>query len=189
MRFVLASASPRRLTLLDQIGIVPDKVEPAHIDETPLKNELPRKLAERLALGKAQAVAKDNPGCFVLGADTVVGVGRRCLPKAEDAVEARRFLELLSGRRHHVYGGLCIISPDGTIHQKLIDTAVKFKRLSDEEIDSYIASGEWEGKAGAYAIQGYAGAFVEKIIGSYTNVVGLSLLETRNILNGIGYKG
>jgi septum formation protein len=177
------------LTLLDQIGITPDKVEPAHIDETPLKNELPRKLAVRLALGKAQAIAAQNPGCFVLGADTVVGVGQRCLPKAEDAAEAQRFLELLSGRRHHVYGGLCIIDPDGNAHQRLIDTAVKFKRLSEEEISGYIASGEWEGKAGAYAIQGFAGAFVEKIIGSYTNVVGLSLLETRNLLSGLGYKG
>jgi septum formation protein len=189
LSLVLASASPRRLALLDQIGITPDKVEPAHIDETPLKNELPRQLAIRLALGKAQAVAKDNPGCFVLGADTVVGVGRRCLPKAENAAEATRYLELMSGRRHHVYGGLCIIAPDGTAHQKLIDTAVKFKRLSDNEIRAYVASDEWEGKAGAYAIQGFAGAFVEKIIGSYTNVVGLSLTETRNLLLGLGYKG
>lgn len=189
MSLVLASASPRRLTLLDQIGISPDRVEPAHIDETPLKGELPRKLAERLALGKAAAVAKDNPGCFVLGADTVVALGRRSLPKAENAKEARHFLEMLSGRRHHVYGGICLVSPDGTPHLRLIDTAVKFKRLSNEEIDAYIASNEWDGKAGAYAIQGFAGAFVEKIIGSYSNVVGLSLLETRNLLSGLGYKG
>lgn len=189
MSLVLASASPRRVSLLAQIGITPDKVEPAHIDETPLKNELPRKLAIRLALGKAQSIAAKNPGCFVLGADTVVGVGRRCLPKADDAVEARSYLEMLSGRRHHVYGGLCIIDPNGVAHERLIDTAVKFKRLSNEEISAYIASHEWDGKAGAYAIQGYAGAFVEKIIGSYSNVVGLSLFETKNLLSGLGYKG
>ena len=189
MSLVLASASPRRVSLLDQIGIIPDKVEPADIDETPLKNELPRELAARLACGKAQAIAERNPDCFVLGADTVVGLGRRCMPKAADADEARQYLEMLSGRRHHVYGGLCIIDKEGKAHHRLIDTAVKFKRLSHDEIDDYIASNEWEGKAGAYAIQGFAGAFVEKIIGSYSNVVGLSLLETKNLLTGLGYKG
>lgn len=188
MRLVLASASPRRVDLLAQIGITPDQVEPAHIDETPLKNELPRQLALRLGVGKAQAVYAHHEGSLVLGADTVVGVGRRSLPKAADADEARRYLCLLSGRRHHVYGGLCIVDTKGMLHTRLIDTAVKFKRLSVEEIDDYIASGEWEGKAGAYAIQGRGGAFVEKIIGSYTNVVGLSLCETNNILNGLGYR-
>ncbi|NVK20393.1 MAG: septum formation protein Maf [Methylocystaceae bacterium] len=188
MSLVLASASPRRVSLLDQIGITPDVIAPAHIDETALKNELPRKLAERLAIGKAQAVAQDHPGSFVLGADTVVGVGRRILPKPENAVQARQFLELLSGRRHHVYGGLCIIAPDGSAHSRLIDTAVKFKPLSLEEITDYIALNEWDGKAGGYAIQGFAGAFVEKIIGSYSNVVGLSLPETKNLLTGLGYR-
>ncbi|WP_135079529.1 nucleoside triphosphate pyrophosphatase [Terasakiella sp. SH-1] len=187
MALVLASASPRRVDLLDQIGITPDVVAPAHIDEMPLKNELPRQLAARLAKGKALAIAQEHPGDLILGADTVVGVGRRCLPKAADRDEARRYLELLSGRKHHVYGGLCIVAKDGTPHNRLIDTTVKFKRLSSQEIDDYIQSREWEGKAGAYAIQGLGGAFVEKIIGSYSNVVGLSLCETKNLLLGLGY--
>jgi septum formation protein len=188
LRLVLASASPRRVDLLAQIGITADAVVPAHIDETPLKNELPRQLATRLAQAKAQAVAEGTTDALVLGADTVVGVGRRCLPKADNEQEARRYLHLLSGRRHHVYGGLCIIDANGQPHTRLIDTAVKFKRLNPEEIDNYIASGEWIGKAGAYAIQGLGGAFVEKIVGSYTNVVGLSLYETNNLLNGLGYR-
>ncbi len=188
LRLVLASASPRRVDLLAQIGITPDLIVPAHIDESPLKAELPRQLAARLAQDKAQAIAKDNSGALVLGADTVVGLGRRSLPKAENADEARRFLAMLSGRRHHVYGGICIVDAQGASHNRLIDTAVKFKRLSHEEIEDYIASKEWEGKAGAYAIQGLGGAFVEKIIGSYSNVVGLSLCETKNLLNGLGYR-
>jgi septum formation protein len=188
LRLVLASASPRRVSLLDQIGITPDLVEPAHIDETPLKDELPRKLASRLAKGKALAVWKDNPGCFVLGADTVVGVGRRCLPKPDDVQEARAYLSMLSGRRHHVYGGICIIAPDGSVHERLIDTAVQFKRLNDEDLNEYLSLDEWQGKAGAYAIQGRAGAFVQKIVGSYSNVVGLSLFETKALLFGLGYR-
>lgn len=188
MGLILASASPRRVSLLGQIGITADFIEPAHIDESPLKDELPRQLAQRLARAKAEEIAKTKSGHFILAADTVVGVGRRCLPKAEDATEARQFLELLSGRRHHVYGGICLIGPNGEVRNRLIDTAVKFKRLSTSEINAYIASSEWEGKAGAYAIQGTAGAFVEKIIGSYTNVVGLSLLETQNMLTGLGYR-
>lgn len=188
MTLVLASASPRRVDLLKQIEIVPDQIEPAHIDETPLKGELPRKLAQRLAVEKAQAVASSNPGSFVLAADTVVGLGRRSLPKADGPKQARDFLEMLSGRRHHVYGGICVICPEGKVHSRLIDTAVKFKRLSEEEVSHYIALGEWEGKAGAYAIQGYGGSFVEKIIGSYSNVVGLSLLETKGLLFGLGYR-
>lgn len=187
MALVLASASPRRVDLLGQINITADKVEPADIDETPLKGELPRQLAQRLAEAKAMHVAKSNPNCFVLGADTVVGVGRRSLPKPENTQEARRFLEMLSGRRHHVYGGICVVAPDGRAHTRLIDTAVKFKNLSPQEISDYIAGKEWQGKAGAYAIQGYAGSFVEKIVGSYSNVVGLSLLETRTLLSGLGY--
>ena len=188
MTLVLASASPRRVALLDQIGITPDVIAPAHIDETAEKNELPRVLAQRLAVGKATAVAGDHQGSFVLGADTVVGLGRRILPKPENAVQAREFLKMLSGRRHHVYGGVAIVDPDGSVHSRLIDTAVKFKRLSDDEIADYIALNEWDGKAGGYAIQGYAGAFVEKVIGSYSNVVGLSLLETKNLLLGLGYR-
>ena len=188
MGLILASASPRRVSLLGQIGITADFIVPAHIDESPLKDELPRQLAQRLAHAKAEEIAKTKSGHFILAADTVVGVGRRCLPKAEDAAQARQFLELLSGRRHHVYGGICLIGPNGEVHNRLVDTAVKMKRLSTSEIDQYIASGEWEGKAGAYAIQGTAGAFVEKIIGSYTNVVGLSLLETQNMLIGLGYR-
>lgn len=188
MGLILASASPRRVSLLGQIGITADFIEPAHIDESSLKDELPRQLAQRLARAKAEEIAKTKSGHFILAADTVVGVGRRCLPKAEDTAQARQFLELLSGRRHHVYGGICLIGPNGEVHNRLVDTAVKMKRLSTSEIDQYIASGEWEGKAGAYAIQGAAGAFVEKIIGSYTNVVGLSLLETQNMLIGLGYR-
>ncbi|MDV7341333.1 nucleoside triphosphate pyrophosphatase [Terasakiella sp. A23] len=188
MSLVLASASPRRVSLLAQIGITPDEIVPAHIDETPLKNELPRKLALRLAIGKAQAIANDHPGKFVIGADTVVGLGRRNLPKPENATQARKFLEMLSGRRHHVYGGICVVAPDGSVNTRLIDTAVKFKRLSSEELSDYIATDEWDGKAGAYAIQGFAGAFVEKIIGSYSNVVGLSLFEVKSLLSGLGYR-
>lgn len=187
MRLILASASPRRVSLLDQIGITPDHICPAHIDETPLKNELPRHLTLRLACEKAKAVAADYAGDFVLAADTVVGLGRRSLGKPENADEARAFLSLLSGRRHHVYGGICLIDPRGKLHHRLIDTAVKFKSLNEQDIDSYIQSQEWQGKAGGYAIQGFGGAFVQKIIGSYTNVVGLSLYETRMLLVGLGY--
>lgn len=176
------------MSLLDQIGITPDKIEPAHIDESPLKDELPRKLASRLARGKALAVAQNNPGCFVLGADTVVAVGRRNIGKADDLSQARDYLTLLSGRRHHVYGGICLIDPDGVPHERLVDTAVQFKRLSFEDLSDYLSIDEWQGKAGAYAIQGMAGAFIQKIIGSYTNVVGLSLFETKSLLHGLGYR-
>jgi septum formation protein len=188
LSLVLASASPRRVALLDQIGIKPDLIAPAHIDETPLKGELPRQLALRLAIGKARCVAPDHAGSLIIGADTVVGLGRRILPKPESADQARTFLTKLSGRRHHVYGGICVIDQDGHVHSRLVDTAVKFKRLSEPEIDQYIASQEWDGKAGGYAIQGHAGVFVEKIIGSYTNVVGLSLFETNALLSGLGYR-
>lgn len=188
LSLVLASASPRRVALLDQIGIKPDLIAPAHIDETPLKGELPRQLALRLAISKASCVAPDHAGSLIIGADTVVGLGRRILPKPESADQARTFLTKLSGRRHHVYGGICVIDQDGQVHSRLVDTAVKFKRLSEPEINQYIASHEWDGKAGGYAIQGHAGVFVEKIIGSYTNVVGLSLFETNALLSGLGYR-
>ncbi|MEQ8829199.1 MAG: Maf family nucleotide pyrophosphatase [Alphaproteobacteria bacterium] len=185
--FVLASASPRRLDLLAQIGIVPDRVRPAEIDETPMRDELPRQLAQRLAEGKALAVAEaEGAGCAILAADTVVAVGRRILPKAEDAETARRCLSRLSGRRHIVYGGIALIGPDGRVRSRVVETAVVFKRLEAAEIDAYIASGEWDGKAGGYAIQGRAAALIRRIGGSYTNVVGLCLHETHKLLTGIG---
>lgn len=185
--FVLASASPRRLDLLAQIGIVPDRVRPAEIDETPMRDELPRPLAQRLAEEKALAVAEaEGAGCAILAADTVVAVGRRILPKAEDAETARRCLSRLSGRRHIVYGGIALIGPDGRVRSRVVETAVVFKRLEAPEIDAYIASGEWDGKAGGYAIQGSAAALIRRIGGSYTNVVGLCLHETYKLLTGIG---
>ncbi len=185
--FVLASASPRRLDLLAQIGIVPDRVRPAEIDETPMRDELPRQLAQRLAEEKALAVAEaEGAGCAILAADTVVAVGRRILPKAEDAETARRCLSRLSGRRHIVYGGIALIGPDGRVRSRVVETAVVFKRLEAAEIDAYIASGEWDGKAGGYAIQGRAAALIRRIGGSYTNVVGLCLHETHKLLTGIG---
>ncbi|MBO6838654.1 MAG: septum formation protein Maf [Alphaproteobacteria bacterium] len=185
--FVLASASPRRLDLLAQIGIVPDRVRPAEIDETPMRDELPRQLAQRLAEEKALAVAEaEGAGCAILAADTVVAVGRRILPKAEDAETARRCLSRLSGRRHIVYGGIALIGPDGRVRTRVVETAVVFKRLEAAEIDAYIASGEWDGKAGGYAIQGRAAALIRRIGGSYTNVVGLCLHETHKLLTGIG---
>ena len=185
---VLASASPRRKDLLAQAGLVPDLIVPADIDETELPHELPRELAARLALGKAKAVAKDHPNAFVLAADTVVALGRRILGKPADEVEARSFLKKLSGRRHSVIGGICLITPCGGCHQMNIVTKVRFKRLTPQEIDTYIVTDEWQGKAGGYAIQGRAGTFVPWISGSYSNVVGLSLSDTVNMLTGAGYR-
>ncbi len=192
-RLVLASASPRRLQLLNQIGIEPDKLLPAELDETPLRKELPRGLAKRLAQTKAEVArhgAERDPdldGCFILAADTVVAVGRRILPKPDLTDEAAACLRLLSGRAHRVYTALCLITPRGKTRSRLVETRVRFKRLSREEIETYLASGEWEGKAGGYAIQGRAGAFVTRLIGSYTNVVGLPLYETMSLLMGEGY--
>ncbi len=183
---VLASASPRRLMLLEQIGVVPDQVVPADIDETPLKNELPRDLVCRLALAKARQVVSQHKKSAVLAADTVVACGRRILPKAEDEAEARACLKRLSGRRHMVHGGVALILPDGQPLTRYVATRITFKRLSDAEIDSYVDSGEWLGKAGGYAIQGRAAAFVPFINGSYSNVVGLPLYETAQLLNGAG---
>jgi len=188
-RLILASQSPRRLDLLDQIGLTPDDVAAADIDETPHKRELPAMLAERLAAAKAMHIAERFAGDFVLGADTVVACGRRVLGKAADETQARAFLALLSGRRHRVYGGFCVVGPDGAAHSRLVMTAVMFKRLSAAEIDGYIAGQEWRDKAGAYAIQGAAAAFIPKIIGSYSNVVGLPLAETQALLHGLGYPG
>jgi len=184
---VLASASPRRLELLAQAGIVPDAVDPADIDETPDPKELPRPHALRLAEEKARAVAARHSGSFILAADTVVGVGRRILPKTEEADEARRCLALISGRAHRVFTGVCLIAPDGRLSSRVVDARVSVKRLSAREIDAYLASGEWQGKAGGYAIQGRAAAFIPSITGSYTAIVGLPLAETLNLLAGAGY--
>jgi septum formation protein len=185
---VLASASPRRLELLRQIGIVPDLVEPADIDETPRRNELPPALALRLAEEKARAVAARNAGAFVLAADTVVACGRRILPKTEDEVAARRCLQLLSGRRHRVHSGVALVAPDGHLSLRRVDSRVGFKRLEAAETAAYLAGGEWRGKAGGYAIQGRAAAFIRWISGSYSNVVGLPLFETAQLLAGGGYR-
>jgi septum formation protein len=187
-RLILASASPRRLELLAQIGITPNEVRPADIDETPLARELPRQHAARLARGKAREIAGHETEAWILGADTVVGVGRRILPKAEDEATAKRCLELLSGRAHRVFGGVAIICPDGTVSERLVETRVKFKRLGEQEMRNYLDCGEWQGKAGGYAIQGRAAAFVAGINGSYSNVVGLPLYETATLLSGLGWE-
>lgn len=185
---VLASASPRREALLRQIGFPPDRVMPAEIDETPVKKELPRPLALRLATAKAEAIAVEARNDFVLGADTVVACGRRILPKAETETEARRCLELLSGRRHRVYSGVVIIAPDGRRSRRVVTTIVTFKRLDEFDKAGYLASREWFGKAGGYAVQGIAGGLVRQINGSYTNIVGLPVFETRASLLGLGYR-
>lgn len=187
MRLILASASPRRLALLERIGVTPDAVLPADIPEEPLKGETPPQHAARLALAKARAVAERNADAVVLAADTVVACGRRILPKAEDEATARRCLALLSGRRHRVHGGIAVLAPNRAPSTRLITTVVTFKRLSEEEIASYLASEEWRGKAGGYAIQGRAAAFVKALNGSYTNVVGLDLFATSALLRGVGW--
>jgi len=185
---VLASASPRRLDLLRQIGLEPDRIDPADIDEIPLPKETPRRLAGRLARGKAEAAAGRWPGAFVLGADTVVAQGRRLLGKAESEAEARSWLKLMSGRSHRVLTGVAVIAPDGRSALRVAEARVRFKRLTEREIDAYIASGEWRGKAGAYAIQGRAGAFVIAVQGSYTAIGGLPLYETAALLQGLGFR-
>ncbi len=194
IELILASSSPRRLALLQQIGIDPDHLIPADIDETPGRTELPKALAERLAVSKARTVRDmaDRQdltlrNAIVLAADTVVAVGRRILPKAEVTDEAEACLELLSGRGHRVFTGLALALPGGRIRKKLVETRVRFKKLSQQEISDYIASGEWRGKAGGYAIQGMAGSFVVRLVGSYPNVVGLPLYETSNLLASAGY--
>ena len=183
---VLASASSRRRALLGQIGYAPDVVEPAELDEAALPGELPEAHAARLAKAKAEAVAVRHPGAFVLGADTVVACGRRILGKAETEESARRCLTLLSGRRHRVCGGVTAIDPSGRAVSRLVRTAVTFKRLAVEEVAAYLACGEWRGKAGGYAIQGRAAAYVRFVGGSYSNVVGLPLHETYQLLAGLG---
>jgi septum formation protein len=192
-KFVLASGSPRRLTLINQAGIEPDALRPADVDEVPKRGELPRACANRLARAKAEvalaAVREDADlqGAFILAADTVVAVGRRILPKAELLDEAAQCLRLLSGRNHRVYTAICLVTPKEGFRQRLVETRVRFKRLSAEDIEAYLASGEWRGKAGGYAAQGLAGTFIVKIVGSYSSVVGLPLYETMAMLAGEGY--
>ena len=186
-KLVLASSSPRRVELLAQIGIVPDQIDPADIDETPLKAELPARLAQRLATSKAAVVAERHPDGVVLAADTVVAVGRRLLEKPADENGARRFLKLLSGRNHRVFTGIAVVS-NGRTSWRVVDTRVTFKTLSDSEIDAYVASGEWRGKAGGYGIQGRAAAFIQRIVGSHPAVMGLPLYEASNLLYGAGWR-
>tara|TARA_Y100001934_G_scaffold282137_1_gene394596 strand:- start:7989 stop:8618 length:630 start_codon:yes stop_codon:yes gene_type:complete len=184
---VLASASPRRRQLLLQIGLVPDEICSPEIDEVPLKGEEPGNLAIRLALGKAKQVGKERQGTFVLAADTVVACGRRILPKANTEDDARTCLRLLSGRRHRVHSGVAVIDPQQNSRTRMVTTVVSFKRLETREVDAYVASKEWRGKAGGYAIQGRAAMFVQWLRGSYSGVVGLPLYETAAMLSGVGY--
>jgi septum formation protein len=192
-KLVLASGSPRRLQLLSQAGMEPDTLLPVEIDETPERGELPRTLAVRLARDKALAALPRARGtdelktAYIVAADTVVAVGRRILPKPDLLEDAAACLRLLSGRAHRVYSGICVITPRDAVRTRLVETRVRFKRLSTEDLDSYLASGEWRGKAGGYAIQGIAGAFVVKLVGSYSNVVGLPLYETVALLQGESY--
>jgi len=192
-KLVLASGSPRRLALLNQAGIEPDSLQPAEIDEIPVKGELPRALANRLAREKAQValasirIDDELRGSYIIAADTVVAVGRRVMPKADMLEDAAACLRMLSGRNHRVYTGICLVTPKEAFRQRLVETRVRFKRLSNDDLEAYLASGEWRGKAGGYAIQGLAGTFVVKMVGSYTNVVGLPLYETMSLLLGEGY--
>ena len=187
MRLVLASASPRRLDLLARIGVVPDAVDPPDIDESVPKGELPREHAARLAREKAQAVAERHPDALVLAADTVVAVGRRILPKVEDEATLRACMALLSGRRHRVMTGVALAIPGGEVRTRLVETMIAMKRLNPREVDYYASHGEWRGKAGGYALQGYGEVYVRHIAGSYSNVVGLPLAETRVLLKSAGF--
>ena len=184
-KLILASASPRRRELLARLGIEPARIDPADIDETPRKSELPRPYVQRMAREKALAVQPD--GGFVLAGDTVVAAGRRILPKAEDEQTARDCLKLLSGRRHRVFSAIALAAPDGSVRERMSETIVRFKALSDQEIDTYVAGGEWHGKAGGYAIQGQAEALIAWIQGSHSGVVGLPLFETRALLKAAGF--
>ena len=186
-RLILASASPRRLDLLARIGVIPDAVVPADIDESVPRGELPRVHALRLAREKAKAVSEKEPDALVLAADTVVAVGRRILPKVEDEATLRSCMKLLSGRRHRVLTGVALAAPGDHIRERLVETMISMKRLSEEEIDYYAGHGEWRGKAGGYALQGYGEVYVRRIAGSYSNVVGLPLAETRVLLKSAGY--
>ncbi len=185
---ILASASPRRLALLRQAGYEPDLVEPADIDEAALPKELPRALARRLAVEKARVVSERRPGAWILAADTAVACGRRILPKPATEETARECLAILSGRRHRVFGSVRVIDPAGNGRARDVVTSVAFKRLTRDEIEDYVSGGEWRDKAGGYAIQGRAGAFVRFLGGSYFNVVGLPLYETITLLEGMGFR-
>lgn len=184
---ILASASPRRKELLAQLDIIPDQIIPADIDETPQKGEKPKELAKRLATQKAEKIAKQHKGAFILAADTVVSCGTKMLEKAADENEAKKFLNILSGRRHKIFSGIALINPEGKITSRVVETTVQFKKLTQKEIDTYVSRGEWKGKAGGYAIQGHASAFIKFIQGSYSNVIGISLYDTMQMLNGMGY--
>jgi septum formation protein len=192
-KLVLASGSPRRLALLQQAGIEPDALLPADVDEAPLKSETPRELAKRLSRAKAEVARKtarkrdELKDAFILSADTIVVANGRVLPKAEVVDEAAACLRLLSGRTHRVYTSVCLVTPKDAVRERLVETRVRFKRLSRDELERYLASGEWRGKAGGYAIQGLAGTFVVKLVGSYPNVVGLPLYETIALLDGEGF--
>ena len=186
--FILASSSPRRLALLADIGIVPSQVISPDIDETPLKQEPPRKLAERLALEKLRAVTAQESDAYILAADSVVGVGQRILPKAETAQDVRDCLRLMSGRRHHVYTGVAIQTPQGQILRRACDSTVIFRQLSEQDIETYVACGEGIGKAGGYGIQGRAAALIRSMSGSYSNIVGLPLFEVAQMLRGTGWR-
>ncbi len=187
-KLILASASPRRLSLLASAGVHPDKVEPADLDESIIKNETGSHLVKRLALSKAKYVYERNPNNFIIGADTIVSAGRRLMGKPSDPDNARAYIKQLSGRRHRVYGGICVISPKGDLSLKSISTIVRFKRLTPDEIDAFILTGQWKDKAGGYAIQGLAGSFVLSINGSYTNIGGLDIASAIAMLTGLGFK-
>lgn len=186
---VLASSSPRRLELLRQVGVEPDLVDPADIDETPERDETPRRLVARLGLGKAQVVAERHPDAFVLAADTIVAVGRRILGKPEDEADARRMIGLLSGRAHRVLTGVAVIAPGGKAASRVVESRITFKRVTAQELDAFIAGGEWTDASGAYKVHKLAGAFVTDLRGSFTSVVGLPLYETLNLLKGLGWRG
>ena len=193
-KLILASGSPRRLALLQQAGLEPDALLPADIDETPARSESPRELVKRLARSKAEVARRtarkreELKDAFIVSADTIVtAAGRRILPKAEVVEEAEACLRLLSGRTHRVYTAVCVVTPRDAVRERVVETRLRFKRLGRDEVQSYLASGEWRGKAGGYAIQGLAGAFVVRLVGSYTNVVGLPLYETMLLLDGEGF--
>jgi septum formation protein len=188
MKLILASSSPRRRELLGLLGLTPDQIISPEVDETPLKYEIPRDYVKRVAIEKARAVHSRVPEAYILAADTIVERGRKIVLKAGNEEEARRILQSLSGRRHRVYTSVCVISPDGKEACRTVLTRLSFKRLSDEDLEAYVRSKEWEGKAGAYGIQGMAAKFVTYLSGSYTNVIGLPLYETECLLKGLGFR-
>ena len=187
-RLILASASPRRVKLLEQIGVTPSLVIPANIDETPQKAERPSEFAKRMALAKAIQISDLNKNEYILAADTVVAIGRTIFPKAETKDDdVYKFITRLSGRNHRVYGGICLIQPGGSVWQRLVETRVFMRRLSNDELTSYVDCDDWRGKAGGYAIQGRAAQYIKQISGSYSNVVGLDLYTTSKLLRGVGF--